>query len=61
MLKLLNNPKSDNTRNILNADLFVSNLHNTLKVLIQKLLMKFIGVLLFIILLGMMIRFMMIF
>lgn len=31
MLKLLNNPKSDNTRNILNADLFVSNLHNTLK------------------------------
>lgn len=31
MLKLLNNPKSDNTRNVLNADLFVSNLHNTLK------------------------------
>lgn len=31
MLKLLNNPKSDNTRNILNADLFVSNLKNTLK------------------------------
>ena len=31
MLKLLNNPKSDNTRNILNADLFVSNLYNTLK------------------------------
>ena len=31
MLMLLNNPKSDNTRNILNADLFVSNLHNTLK------------------------------
>ena len=31
MLKLLNNPKSDNTRNILNAELFVSNLHNTLK------------------------------
>ena len=31
MLKLLNNPKSDNTRNILNADSFVSNLHNTLK------------------------------
>lgn len=31
MLKLLNNPKSDNTRNILNADLFVNNLHNTLK------------------------------
>ncbi len=31
MLNLLNNPKFDNERNILNADLFVSNLKNTLK------------------------------
>lgn len=31
MIKLLNNPTFDNTRNILNADLFVSNLKNTLK------------------------------
>ena len=31
MLKLLNNPKSDNTRKIFKADLFVSNLHNTLQ------------------------------
>lgn len=31
MIKLLDNPSSDNTRNILNADLFVSNLRNTLK------------------------------
>lgn len=31
MLKLLNNPKFDNERNILNADLFVNNLKNTLK------------------------------
>lgn len=31
MINLLNNPTFDNERNILNADLFVSNLHNTLK------------------------------
>lgn len=31
MIKLLDNPNYDNTRNILNADLFVSNLKNTLK------------------------------
>ena len=31
MLKCLNNPTFDNERNILNADLFVSNLKNTLK------------------------------
>lgn len=31
MIKLLNNPTFDNERNILNADLFVSNLKNTLK------------------------------
>ncbi len=31
MLNLLNNPTFDNERNILNADLFVSNLKNTLK------------------------------
>lgn len=31
MIKLLNNPIFDNERNILNADLFVSNLKNTLK------------------------------
>lgn len=31
MLDLLNNPSFDNERNILNADLFVSNLNNTLK------------------------------
>lgn len=31
MLNLLNMPKFDNERNILNADLFVSNLKNTLK------------------------------
>lgn len=32
MINLLNNPTFDNERNVLNADLFVSNLHNTLKV-----------------------------
>lgn len=31
MINLLNNPTFDNERNVLNADLFVSNLHNTLK------------------------------
>ena len=31
MIKLLNNPTFDNERNILNADLFVNNLKNTLK------------------------------
>lgn len=31
MFNLLNNPKYDNERNVLNADLFVSNLRNTLK------------------------------
>lgn len=31
MINLLNNPTFDNDRNVLNADLFVSNLHNTLK------------------------------
>ena len=31
MLNLLNNPKFDNERNVLNADLFVNNLKNTLK------------------------------
>ncbi len=31
MLKLLNNPTFDNERNVLNADLFVNNLKNTLK------------------------------
>ena len=31
MIKLLNNPTLDNERNILNADLFVNNLKNTLK------------------------------
>lgn len=31
MINLLNNPTFDNVRNVLNADLFVSNLHNTLK------------------------------
>ena len=31
MLELLNTKIFDNERNILNADLFVSNLHNTLK------------------------------
>lgn len=31
MIKLLNNPTFDNERNILNADLFISNLKNTLK------------------------------
>lgn len=31
MIKLLNNPTFDNERNILNADLFVGNLKNTLK------------------------------
>lgn len=31
MIKLLNNPTFDNERNILNADLFVNNLRNTLK------------------------------
>ena len=31
MINLLNNPSFDNERNILNADLFVSNLKNTLK------------------------------
>ena len=31
MINLLNNPTFDNERNFLNADLFVSNLHNTLK------------------------------
>lgn len=31
MINLLNNPAFDNERNVLNADLFVSNLHNTLK------------------------------
>lgn len=31
MIKLLNNPTFDNERNILNADLFVANLKNTLK------------------------------
>ena len=31
MLNLLNNPKFDNERNILNADLFVNNLKNNLK------------------------------
>ena len=31
MLELLDNPSFDNERNILNADLFVSNLNNTLK------------------------------
>ena len=31
MLELLNNPKFDNERNILNADLFVNNLKNNLK------------------------------
>ena len=31
MLNLLDNPTFDNERNILNADLFVSNLKNTLK------------------------------
>jgi len=31
VLKLLNNPTFDNERNILNADLFVNNLKNTLK------------------------------
>lgn len=31
MINLLNNPKYDNERNVLNADLFVNNLRNTLK------------------------------
>ena len=31
MINLLNNPTFDNERNVLNADLFVRNLHNTLK------------------------------
>ena len=31
MINLLNNPTFDNERNVLNADLFVSNLHNTLR------------------------------
>ena len=31
MIKLLNNPTFDNERNILNADLFVNNLKNTLR------------------------------
>ncbi len=31
MINLLNNPTFDNERNVLNADLFVGNLHNTLK------------------------------
>ena len=31
MINLLNNPTFDNERNVLNADLFVNNLHNTLK------------------------------
>ena len=31
MIRLLNNPTFDNERNILNADLFVNNLKNTLK------------------------------
>lgn len=31
MINLLNNPTFDNERNVLNADLFVSNLHNTFK------------------------------
>ena len=31
MINLLNTPTFDNERNILNADLFVSNLKNTLK------------------------------
>ena len=31
MIKLLNNPTFDNERNILNAELFVNNLKNTLK------------------------------
>lgn len=31
MINMLNNPTFDNERNVLNADLFVSNLHNTLK------------------------------
>jgi len=31
MLNLLNNPKFDNERNVLNADLFVNNLKNNLK------------------------------
>lgn len=31
MIKLLNNPTFDNKRNVLNADLFVNNLKNTLK------------------------------
>lgn len=31
MINLLNNPTFDNERNVLNVDLFVSNLHNTLK------------------------------
>lgn len=31
MIKLLNNPTFDNERNVLNADLFVNNLKNTLK------------------------------
>ena len=48
MLDLLDNPTFDNERNILNADLFVSNLKN-----IEKLL--------YIIYFGMMIKLMMIY